>query len=185
MLLSEGRMSDYKGAALLLPVLPKAKELLADRGYDADWFRTALLEKGVAPCIPPRKNRKTRIDYDKTLYRQRHKIENMFGKLKDWRRIATRYDRCAHTFFSAIRIAATFIFYLNSMSPEPRDLGVLILSAYLMSTLPRASGLCCIRGCDRIGASRKKNCRSTWVSFSSCTTLVFGARACLDLTWNC
>jgi transposase len=46
------------------------------------------------------------------LYRQRHKIENMFGKLKDWRRIHTRYDRCAHTFFSAIAIAATVIFWL-------------------------------------------------------------------------
>jgi transposase len=113
MLLSEGQMSDYKGAALLLPVLPKAKTLLADRGYDADWFRAALMEKGVTPCIPPKTNRKIQIEYDKTLYKQRHKIENMFGKLKDWRRIATRYDRCAHTFFSAICIAATVIFYLN------------------------------------------------------------------------
>ena len=93
--------------------LPKAKELLADRGYDADWFRAALLEKGITPCIPPKKNRKIHIEYDKTLYMQRHKVENMFGKLKDWRRIAMRYDRCAHTFFSAICIAASVIFYLN------------------------------------------------------------------------
>ncbi|MEK9848464.1 MAG: transposase [Rhodospirillaceae bacterium] len=47
------------------------------------------------------------------LYKTRHKVENMFGKLKDWRRVATRYDRCAHTYFSAICIAATVIFYLN------------------------------------------------------------------------
>jgi transposase len=47
------------------------------------------------------------------LYRQRHKIENMFARLKDWRRVATRYDRCAHTFFSAICIAASVTFYLN------------------------------------------------------------------------
>jgi transposase len=53
------------------------------------------------------------IAYDKTLYRQRHKVENMFAKLKDWRRIATHYDRCAHTFFSAICIAASVAFYLN------------------------------------------------------------------------
>ncbi|PPR58353.1 MAG: hypothetical protein CFH04_02143, partial [Alphaproteobacteria bacterium MarineAlpha3_Bin3] len=51
--------------------------------------------------------------YCKTLYRQRHKVECMFGKLKDWRRVATRYDRCPHTFFSAICIAAFVIFYLN------------------------------------------------------------------------
>ena len=106
-------MSDYKGAALLLPALPKAKELLADRGYDADWFRAALRGKGITPCIPPKKNRKTRIEYDRELYKQRPKVENMFGRLKDWRRIAMRYDRCAHTFFSAICIAATVIFYLN------------------------------------------------------------------------
>lgn len=113
LLLSEGQMSDYKGAALLLSSLPKAKELLADRGYDADWFRDALKAKGIVPCIPPKKNRKIQIEYDKTLYKQRHKIENMFGRIKDWRRIAMRYDRCAHTFFSAICIAATVIFYLN------------------------------------------------------------------------
>lgn len=113
MLLSEGQMSDYKGAALLLPALPKAKALPADRGYDADWFRDALKTKGIRPCISPRKNRKVQIEYDKTLYKQRHKVENMFGKLKDWRRISTRYDRCAYTFFSAICIAAAVIFCLN------------------------------------------------------------------------
>ena len=48
----------------------------------------------------------------KAVYRERHKVENLFAKLKDWRRIATRYDRCAHTFFSAICIAATVIFWL-------------------------------------------------------------------------
>lgn len=113
MLLSEGQMSDDKGAALLLDSLPKARELLADRGYDADWFRNALIEKGITPCIPPKKNRKSQLKYDKTLYKQRHKVENMFGKLKDWRRMAMRYDRCAPTFFSALCIAATVIFYLN------------------------------------------------------------------------
>ena len=106
-------MSDYKGAALLLDQLPHAKELLADRGYDADWFRLALLERGIAPCIPPKKNRKIQYEYDKQLYKQRHKIENMFGRLKDWRRISMRYDRCAETFRAAITIAAIVTFYLN------------------------------------------------------------------------
>ncbi len=112
MLLSEGQMSDYKGAALMIDALPSAKAMLGDRGYDADWFRNALIAKGIAPCIPSRVNRKILIPHDSTLYRQRHKIENMFGKLKDWRRIHTRYDRCAHTFMSAICIAATVIFWL-------------------------------------------------------------------------
>src|SRR6185312_4979103 len=113
MLLSEGQMSDYKGAALMLDAMPPAKALLGDRGYDAGWFRSALAARGIVPCIPSKSNRKIPIAHDRTLYRQRHKIENMFGRLKDWRRIHTRYDRCAHTFFSAICIAATVIFWIN------------------------------------------------------------------------
>ena len=113
LLLSEGQMSDYKGAALMIDALPKAKSLLGDKGYDADWFRQALQERGITPCIPSKSNRKAPPEYDKLLYRDRHKIENMFGKLKDWRRIHTRYDRCAHTFMSAIAIAAIVIFWIN------------------------------------------------------------------------
>ena len=113
MLLSEGQMSDYKGAALMIDAFPKAKALLGDRGYDADWLRHALIARGIEPCIPSKANRKVQIPHDRTLYCQRHKIENMFGRIKDWRRIHTRYDRCAHTFMSAICIAATVIFWLG------------------------------------------------------------------------
>jgi transposase len=113
MLLSEGQMSDYKGAALMLDAMPPANALLGDRGYDAGWFRDALAQRGITACIPSKANRKIQIDHDRVLYRQRHKIENMFAKFKDWRRIHTRYDRCAHTFFSAICIAATVIFWIN------------------------------------------------------------------------
>ena len=112
MLLSEGQMSDYKGAALMIDALPRAKTILGDKGYDADWFRQALIERGITPCIPSKANRKAPVPHDPILYRQRHKIENMFGRLKDWRRIHTRYDRCAHTFFSTICIAATVILWL-------------------------------------------------------------------------
>ena len=105
---------------MLLSALPRAKELLADKGYDSDWFRAALTERGTTPCIPPRKNRKVQYHYDKDLCRQSHKIENVFGRIKDWRRVATRYDRCAHTFMSAISIAATCCYWLRSMSPEPK-----------------------------------------------------------------
>ncbi|MFI1401176.1 IS5 family transposase, partial [Streptomyces sp. NPDC020681] len=112
MLLSEGQMSDHKGASLVLAALPPAKVLIADRGYDSTPFRQALVAKGIEPCIPSSRSRKIPYPYDKALYRQRHKVENLFAKLKDWRRIATRYDRCAHTFFSAICIAAAVIFWL-------------------------------------------------------------------------
>jgi putative transposase len=112
LLLTEGQMSDHRGAALVLPALPPAQELIADRGYDSNRFRAALLERGITPCIPSTRSRKIELPYDKVLYRQRHRVENMIGRLKDWRRVATRYDRCAHTFFSAICIAATLTVWL-------------------------------------------------------------------------
>ena len=112
MFLSAGNLSDYKGALAMLSSLPKAECLLADRGYDADWFRNALKDRNITPCIPSRKNRKIIIPHDTVRYRQRHRIENMFAKLKDWRRIAMRYDRCPEIFLSAIALAAIVLFWL-------------------------------------------------------------------------
>jgi len=113
LLLTEGQHSDHTGAATLLADLPAASRLLGDKGYDSGPFRQALINRGITPCIPSQSNRKIQAIYCKTLYKQRHKVENLFAKLKDWRRIATRYDRCAHTFKSAICIAATIIFWIN------------------------------------------------------------------------
>ena len=93
MLLSEGQMSDDKGAALMIDALPKAMAMLGDRGYGADGFRAALIQRGVTPCIPSKAGCKVQIDWDRTLYRQNHRIENMFGRLKDWRRIHSRCER--------------------------------------------------------------------------------------------
>ena len=112
MYLSAGQTSDYIGAAALLSTLPKAGTLLADRGYDADWFRNALIARDIQPCIPSRKNRKVAIPHDKPLYKTRHKIENMFARMKDRRRISTRYERCAEIFMSACALAAVVMFWL-------------------------------------------------------------------------
>jgi transposase len=87
--------------------VPEAEWLLADRGYDADWFRETLVDKGTKPCIPGRKSRKKTVKYDRRRYKQRNRIERMFGRLKDWRRVATRYDRSPTVFLSAIALAAT------------------------------------------------------------------------------
>ncbi len=76
-------MSDYKGAALMLDALPRAKVLLGDRGYDADWLRQALAARKIAACIPSKVNRRIPIPHDAALYRRRHKIEIMFGRIKD------------------------------------------------------------------------------------------------------
>ena len=110
--LTAGQRSDFKGADVLLPGLSGAKTMIADRGYDSNKVRKTLSDQGVAACIPPKKNRKAPIAYCEKTYKSRHKVENLFAKRKDWRRIATRYDRCAHTFMSAIYIAATVIFWL-------------------------------------------------------------------------
>ncbi|WP_317387004.1 IS5 family transposase [Tritonibacter scottomollicae] len=107
-----GQVSDYIGARALVSSLPDAEWLLGDRGYDADWFREALEDKGIRACIPGRKQRKTPVKYDKRRYKRRNRTEIMFGRLKDWRRFATRYDRCPKVFLSAIALAATVIFWL-------------------------------------------------------------------------
>ena len=112
MLMTACQVSDYTGAAALLDDLPKAQWLLGDRGYDADWYRGALQENGIKPCIPGRKSLLKPIKYNKRRYRSRNFIEIMFGPLRDWRSVATPYDRCPTVYFSAFALAATLIFSL-------------------------------------------------------------------------
>ncbi|WP_242010867.1 IS5 family transposase [Acetobacter musti] len=114
MLLTAGQVSDFKGADILLADLPEGtEEVIGDRGYDSNPIRRSLSDQNITVCIPPKKNRKSKPPYDWHLYKKRHLIENMFANLKDWRPVATRYDRCAHTFMSAIHIAASFTFCLK------------------------------------------------------------------------
>lgn len=115
MCLTAGQTSDHIGAKILYPTLPDGGDgvLIADKGYDSDEYRAALKAKGLTACIPPRKRRTAPATYCKTQYKQRHKVENMFGKLKDWRRIATRYDRRADVFMAAITLAAIVIWWLQ------------------------------------------------------------------------
>lgn len=80
--ITAGQGSDYTGAAALLHTFPKAQWLLADRGYDAEWFRDAFRKKGIKPCIPGRKPRNKAVKYDKRRYKRRNRIEIMFGRLK-------------------------------------------------------------------------------------------------------
>ncbi|MBT5432030.1 MAG: transposase [Rhodospirillaceae bacterium] len=77
------------------------------------WGRRARsCHRESRPSGPPRSNRKVQHTYGKVFYRQRHKIENVFGRLTHWRRVATRYDRCPHTCMSANCIAATVACWL-------------------------------------------------------------------------
>lgn len=83
--------------------------LLGDKAFDADWLRAELDERGASAVIPPRRHRIQQIDYDKTMYRWRHLIENYFAKIKEFRGIATRYDKTDTSYAANINLVATII----------------------------------------------------------------------------
>jgi transposase len=83
--------------------------LLGDKAFDADWLRAELDDRGAAAVIPPKANRKARLDCDKAIYRWRHRIENYVAKLKEFRGIATRYDKTDTSFRANICLAAAVI----------------------------------------------------------------------------
>ncbi len=97
---------------MLLADLPRAKRLLGDRGYDADWLREELKARSLRICVPARRGRCRPANHNKKLYTKRCRIENAFARLKDWRGIATRYTGYADLFPSAICLAATVLFWL-------------------------------------------------------------------------
>jgi transposase len=80
--------------------------LLADRGYDSDPFREALEKKGITPIIPGRRSRKVPIQYDKHTYKERNAVERFFGRIKEFRRISTRYDKTVYMFKGALFFAS-------------------------------------------------------------------------------
>lgn len=110
--LTPGQACDLEGADALLPDL-QADTILADRAYDADErVIQPLTAQGKTAVIPPKRNRKQQRNYDQELYKARHLIENFFAKLKQYRAIATRYDKRAVNFLGAIYLAASVI-WLN------------------------------------------------------------------------
>jgi transposase len=111
-LLTPGQTHDLVGADALLPQMA-ADILIADKAFDADpRVREPLAAAGKSAVIPPRQNRLTPPDFDRDLYKTRHLIENFFCKLKQFRAIATRYDKTARNFLAAIHLAAAII-WLN------------------------------------------------------------------------
>ena len=97
----------------LLAIRQPSRKLLADRAYDANSLRSWLVERGAEPVIPPNPTRKNPHTYDRNAYRARNLIERMFCRLKDFRRIATRYDKRADIFLSAVCIAAAITWWTN------------------------------------------------------------------------
>jgi len=103
-----GQAHDLRGTAALLEGLT-CNQFLADRAFDADWVRGALIEQKIEPVIPPKSNRRFPAEFDRDTYKWRHLIKNFFGKLKEFRGIATQCCKTDSSFSAFIALAATII----------------------------------------------------------------------------
>ena len=106
MVLTAGQTHDSQAAAELLEGLEADTVVLADKGYDADWIRTRIEASGAAPNIPVTTNRKQRFCFSRSLYRDRNRIERFFCRMKQFRRIATRYEKLAANYLAMLKLAA-------------------------------------------------------------------------------
>ena len=105
-MLSAGNINDISIAHTLLQQAGPVRGLIADRGYDANHLRLFLAQQGAQVVIPSTTSRRVPIPHDAVAYRDRNRIERMWCRLKDWRRIATRYDKLARNFLSAAYLVA-------------------------------------------------------------------------------
>lgn len=105
-------MADCIAADTLLEQMPATMILLGDKGYDSDAVRRKIENRGAAPNIPPKINRRWKNCFSPVLYRDRNAIERMFGRIKDFRRIATRDDKLARNFLAAVCLVATICYWL-------------------------------------------------------------------------
>jgi transposase len=110
--LTGGQAADCWAAEDLLNALPNCRVVHADKAYDTNAIRRAVEARGALPNIPPKSNRRWKSCFSPFLYRDRNAIERMFGRLKDFRRIATRYDRLAANFLAAVCLAATVSYWI-------------------------------------------------------------------------
>ena len=106
-----GQTHDSKPAAALLERLPAAIHLLADTAYDGDAFRQFLINRSSLPVIKPNPTRKSIPAFDQALYKARNTVERAFSHIKDWRRVATRYDKLARNFQATVALAAIILWW--------------------------------------------------------------------------
>jgi len=104
--LSPGEAHDVRLAKKLLSRLKSGSMLLADRGYDADWIRELAIKKGAWANIPPKSNRGDPICFSPHLYRARNRVERFFNRIKQCRRVATRYDKLAANYLAFVQLAS-------------------------------------------------------------------------------
>ena len=148
--LTGGQAHDLVGADHLLPSM-QADTLIADKAFDADERVIApLAAAGKAAVIPPKANRRLPRDYDRYIYKARHLIENFFAKLKQFRAIATRYDKTARNFLAAIHLTAGLYSAQLRTGPNRLDHGIQMTSG-LVFLLGIVLGLiCCLSYAGRL-----------------------------------
>jgi len=100
-------------AAALIEAAGRFDKLIADKGYDSNAIRALVERRGATAVIPSTASRRAPIPYDRDAYRARNLVERLWCRLKDWRRIATRYDKLARNFLSGALIAAMVIYWCN------------------------------------------------------------------------
>jgi transposase len=108
-----GQIADIRSAPGLIEKLPKAAQVLADTAYDSDKFRELLIARGSTPVIKPNPTRKNVPPFDHLAYKGRNVIERAFSHLKDWRRVATRYDKLARNYRATVTLAILFRWWIN------------------------------------------------------------------------
>ena len=113
LLVSAGNINDMTMAAALIQAAGKFDRLIADKGYDTNAIRDLVRRRGAQVVIPSTASRRAPIPYDRDAYRARNLVERLWCRLKDWRRIATRYDKLARNFLSGALIAALVIYWCN------------------------------------------------------------------------
>ena len=111
-LLTGGQAHDYPVAERLIRRVKPPKHMLGDMAYDGDQLREKLDENGTKPVIPNRSNRKQPFSFSKRRYKLRWRIENAFNRLKDFRRIATRYDRLARNYLASVCLVAALVWWI-------------------------------------------------------------------------
>ncbi len=111
--LTPGQDADIAAAPEVLALAPPMRALIADKGYDGDAFRAEIVNRGAKPVIPNKSNRVFLHRFNKRAYKGRNVIERSFCRLKDFRRIATRYDKLARNFLAAVHLAALVAYWLN------------------------------------------------------------------------
>ena len=116
-MLTAGNINDISVARALLQAAGPVRRLIADRGYDANHLRRFLAELPAEAVIPSTTSRHRPIPYDVVAYRDRNRIERMWCRLKDWRRVATRYDKLARNYLSGAYLAAAFATWLIESGP--------------------------------------------------------------------